>query len=70
MTENKNNSTFNAIKLLDKLIINLLDNLISLKNALNIQANKNVKPNSIKPIDNKTNEILIEDRTIFHTDGL
>jgi hypothetical protein len=62
MTENKNNSTFNPIK--------LLDNLISLKNALTIQDNKNVKPNTIKPIDNKTNEILIEDKTKFKTDGL
>lgn len=62
MTENKNNSTFNPIK--------LLDNLISLKNALTIQDNKNVKPNTIKPIDKKPNEILIEDKTKFKTDGL
>ena len=62
MPQNKNNSTFNPIK--------LLDNLISLKNALTIQDNKNVKPNTIKPIYKKTNEILIEDKTKFKTDGL
>ncbi len=62
MTENKNNSTFNPIK--------LFDNLISLKNALNIQDIKSVKTESIKPIDNKTNEILIDDKTKFKIDGL